>query len=101
LLRWRVAHYKLIIDNREKKDRATEIYTRQLASQSADLRFLSTQYSHQIETEKKRADVSNSKVEDLFGKIGVISETSKQPNKTTKIFQRLQKIDIETGLGFL
>lgn len=90
----------LLQDEREKKDRATETYTRQLQTQNADLRFLSTQYSHQLESEKKRADSNFLKVEDMFVKIGMINDAGRgtQQNKTNRIFQRLQKIDIETGL---
>lgn len=86
-------------DERDKRDRNTETYTRQLVSQTADLRFLSTQYAFQVESEKKRAEASNAKVEDVFARIGMITDAPGKVSKTEKIFQRLQKIDIETGLG--
>lgn len=70
-----------------------------LASQASDLRFLSTQYAHQVEVEKKRADTAQNKVENVFARIGMVHD--QQPStqqRAEKIFQRLQKIDIETGL---
>jgi hypothetical protein len=88
-------------DEREKRERNVEDFTRKLHSQTSDLRFLSTQYAHQVELEKKRADTCHNKVEDVFGRIGMVNNEGTAKSKTgntDKIFQRLQKIDIETGL---
>lgn len=89
-------------DERDKRERAIERNAHNLKSHASDLQFLSTQYAHKVDHEKKRADMTVSKVQDLFGRIGMAQD---QPSgkaakgNAEKIFQRLQKIDIETGLG--
>jgi hypothetical protein len=80
-------------DESAKTKSSTELYTRQLESQLSDLKFLISQYSHQVDAEKKKTEHSLVKVQDVFGRL-----SNEQRTKPEKIFQKLQKIDLETGL---
>ena len=89
-----------LTDEQDKQGRSTDNRIRQLESNNSDLRFLNSQFSHQVEQEKKRADAAHNKAEEVFGRIGLVQESAGKnaSSRAEKIFQRLQKIDIETGL---
>ena len=98
---------------------------RRLESQVADLRFMASQYAHRVEIEQKRVEESRQKAEEALAKLGLFNNAaaaaagqkgrSKRTNGVGKsgsgkpgqnaagqvdqLYQRLQKIDIETGLG--
>eukprot|EP00842_Homolaphlyctis_polyrhiza_P003827 jgi/Hompol1/4445/HPOL_000207-RA len=79
-------------------------------SMMADLKFMVSQYALRVETEQQRSEDARAKVEAVLSRVGVVqnvaagktSNPNVNPNahinKADKMFQRLQKIDIETGL---
>ncbi|KAJ1569318.1 hypothetical protein HK096_003479, partial [Nowakowskiella sp. JEL0078] len=92
-------------EERDLRERKVQHSIRRHEAEMSDLRFMNTQYSNRIENEQRKVDAERKRVEDLItrqgGVIGskdsLIDERGKNI-KTEKIFQRLQKIEIETGL---
>ncbi|KAJ3300836.1 hypothetical protein HK104_000030 [Borealophlyctis nickersoniae] len=101
-----------LADERDARERRTAQAARRMESQAADLRFMTSQYAHRIEVEQKRVEEARSKAEEAMAKMGAIhaaaaggkdggkdKKGSKGVNaKAEKLFQKLQKIDVETGL---
>lgn len=90
-----------LADEREARERRSQQAGRKLESQTADLRFMATQYAKRVEIEQKRADEARDRAEQLMSKLGLFQSLKGEKNVATadKLFQRLQKIDVETGLG--
>nr|KAJ3420272.1 v-type proton ATPase 16 kDa proteolipid subunit 2 [Polyrhizophydium stewartii] len=94
-----------LADERDARERRTATNARNLETQMADMRFMASQYAHRVEEEQRRAEETRNKVEEVLGRIGVVQSvpagkpaSSSAAAKAEKMFQRLQKIDIETGL---
>ncbi|KAL2915535.1 hypothetical protein HK105_204937 [Polyrhizophydium stewartii] len=94
-----------LADERDARERRTATNARNLETQMADMRFMASQYAHRVEEEQRRAEETRNKVEEVLGRIGVVQSvpagkpaSSSEAAKAEKMFQRLQKIDIETGL---
>ena len=88
-------------DEKESRDRRAQIYAKTLETQTSDLRFMTTQYAARLEQEQKRADEARDRAEQLLSKLGLFQQMKGQKATATaeSLFQRLQKIDVETGLG--
>ena len=90
-----------LADERESKERETQQTTRKLESRTSDLRFMATQYSKRIELEQKRADEARDRAEQVMSKLGLFQQMKSSDASSLnadKMFARLQKIDVETGL---
>ncbi|KAJ1560903.1 hypothetical protein HK405_005560, partial [Cladochytrium tenue] len=90
-------------DERDSRERRAVQLARRTEAETAELRFTVAQYSMQLEQEQNRGQVERQRVEEAFAKMGMFSTgaTSKTKSKKTKefkLFEKLQKIDIETGL---
>ncbi|KAH6564305.1 hypothetical protein BASA83_011775 [Batrachochytrium salamandrivorans] len=94
-------------DERDVSSKRTTDAARLVDSQTADLRFMASQYQHRVVEEQRKLEDTRAKVEGVLGRIGRApgvkatnrtSKTSNTMSTTEKMFQRLQKIDIETGL---
>ena len=97
-------HAQLIqlTDERDIKDRRAQQAARKLEAQTADLRFMASQYAKRVESEQKKADEARDRAEEIMGKLGLFQQSKNTKGKAAsaeKMFQKLQKIDIETGLG--
>ena len=90
-----------LADERDAKDSHSDFASRKLESQLSDLRFMVSQYATRVEVEQLRADESRDRAESLMGKLGLFQQMKGEKAVSTaeKLFQRLQKIDVETGLG--
>ena len=89
-----------IADEKEAIERKSQIVTKKLESQSADLRFMTTQYAKRVEAEQEKVDQARDRADQLMTKLGVFPlKTGQKKPEADKMFERLQKIDIETGLG--
>ncbi|KXS21394.1 hypothetical protein M427DRAFT_318450 [Gonapodya prolifera JEL478] len=98
-------HVELIksADTRDLREKETLKLVRKLETELADARFMNTQYLQKISVEQQRADRERTKVEELLAKMGYFERPDAKgpvrvPAKREKIFQRLQNIDLETGL---
>ncbi|KAJ3035122.1 hypothetical protein HDV00_004293 [Rhizophlyctis rosea] len=105
-----------LADERDARERRAAQSARRLESQVADLRFMASQYAHRVEVEHKRVEESRQKAEDALAKLQLFNappagkskirrpsqKTSSKADGATvqldKLYQKLQKIDIETGL---
>ncbi len=60
-----------------------------------------SQYAKRVELEQRRADEARDRAEALMAKLGLFQQMKGEKAVSTaeKLFQRLQKIDVETGLG--
>ncbi|KNC96052.1 uncharacterized protein SPPG_08646 [Spizellomyces punctatus DAOM BR117] len=102
-----------LADERDAREKRTAQAARRFESQTADLRFVASQYAHRVEVEQQRVEEARAKTEEALAKLGLFEKAiaeSKVNAKSTgkgkgdaaaraeKLFQRLQKIDIETGL---
>ncbi|KAJ3019184.1 hypothetical protein HKX48_002318 [Thoreauomyces humboldtii] len=99
-----------LADERDAKERRTAQAARRLESQTADLRFVASQYAHRVESEQKRVEQARRKAEEALAKMGLFEKSVSDAKakvrgkaadanlRAEKLFQRLQKIDIETGL---
>ncbi|KAJ3118488.1 hypothetical protein HDU96_001307 [Phlyctochytrium bullatum] len=101
-------------DDRDAKEKGAHLLARKLQAEISDLKFVNNQYLQRLSTLQRQAEGDRRKVEEAFAKMGLVmdSETgelfpsAKGPlsaKKGTaasaeKLFQRLPKIDIETGL---
>ena len=88
-------------DEKEARERRAQVYAKKLEAQTSDLRFMTTQYAVRLEQEQKRADESRDRAEQLLSKLGLFQQMKGDKATVTaeSLFQRLQKIDVETGLG--
>lgn len=97
-------HQELIqvVDEKEEIERKSQLAAKKLEAQTADLRFMNGQYAKRVEAEQAKVDQARERVEQFMAKVGVfpLKSSDKKPDQD-KMFQRLQKIDIETGLGNL
>ncbi|KAJ3175827.1 hypothetical protein HDU87_005655 [Geranomyces variabilis] len=100
-----------LADERDEASRRTQQSTRRLESQTADLRFVASQYAHRVESEQKKVEHARRKAEDALAKMGLFEKSVNDAHhrakaqgddnvaaRAEKLFQRLQKIDIKTGL---
>ncbi|KAJ3156687.1 hypothetical protein HDU86_003911 [Geranomyces michiganensis] len=100
-----------LADERDETSRRTQQSTRRLESQTADLRFVASQYAHRVESEQKKVEQARRKAEEAFAKMGLFEKSVSDAHlkakakgddnvaaRAEKLFQRLQKIDIKTGL---
>ncbi|KAL5033378.1 hypothetical protein BDV3_000368 [Batrachochytrium dendrobatidis] len=94
-------------DERDARAKRAADNIRKADSQTADLRFMSCQYQARVVEEQRKVEDARTKVESVFGRIGLTQsaklgqgggKSKGNETKTEKMFQRLQKIDIETGL---
>ncbi|KAJ3127363.1 hypothetical protein HK098_006447 [Nowakowskiella sp. JEL0407] len=84
-------------EEKSKKEKKFEQILRRHESETADLRFLNAQYSNRIDIEQKRVDAGKKRLEELLIRQGGVLIDGKS-HKTEKILQRLQKIELATGL---
>ncbi|KAI9329162.1 hypothetical protein BDR26DRAFT_939468 [Obelidium mucronatum] len=79
---------------------------RKAATEAAELKFMAVQYSQKLSAEQRRNQEDRDKAEQNFKLMGLFDE-GKHPTKNSNaskkaqaatLFERLQKIDIETGL---
>ncbi|KAI8906492.1 hypothetical protein DFJ77DRAFT_190419 [Powellomyces hirtus] len=105
-----------LADERDARERRAAQSTRRLESQTADLRFVASQYAHRVESEQKKVEQARRKAEEALAKMGLFEKSVSDAKlkakakgkdapgqadvaaRAEKLFQRLQKIDIETGL---
>ncbi|KAJ3089136.1 hypothetical protein HK102_007124 [Quaeritorhiza haematococci] len=95
-------------DERDARERRFAQLLRRHEQERADLSFVCSQYAHKVQAEQKKAEHERQKIEDALEKQGVIGvggagsgEKDGKSSKTAKgdsLVERLQKIDIETGL---
>ena len=92
----------LMADEKDSIDKKSQIAAKKLEAQAADLRFMTGQYAKRVEAEQAKVDQARERAEQLMTKLGVfpMNAIEKKPD-SDKMFQRLQKIDIETGLGII
>lgn len=89
-----------IADEKEEIERKSHIAAKKLEAQTADLRFMTSQYAKRVEAEQAKVDQARERSEQLMKKLGVFPlKSGDNKPEADKMFQRLQKIDIETGLG--
>ncbi|KAI9326533.1 hypothetical protein BDR26DRAFT_924399, partial [Obelidium mucronatum] len=93
-------------DDRDARDRRTANAARKAATEAAELKFMAVQYSQKLSAEQRRNQEDREKAEQNFKLMGLFDE-GKHPTKNSNaskkaqaatLFERLQKIDIETGL---
>ncbi|KAJ3180398.1 hypothetical protein HDU85_004104 [Gaertneriomyces sp. JEL0708] len=103
-------HMELVKAKEEGDDRIKKVkgVVRQMEIREKDLRFLVGQYAKRVELEEKKAEEARNKCEGLFAKIGMFENEQEKLGKRqqkavdkAKLFERLQKIDVETGLEAL
>lgn len=88
-----------IADAKEEIERKSQMAAKKLEAQTADLRFMTGQYSKRVEAEQAKVDQARDRVEQFMTKLGVFPiKAADKKSEPDKMFQRLQKIDIETGL---
>lgn len=82
-----------------REKRAQQILKQSQADYS-ELLFVNSQLLHNIDTLKQKGEADRLKMEESMLKAGILSEKpkTKQAQNMDKLFQKLQKIDIETGL---
>ncbi|KAJ3027259.1 UNVERIFIED_CONTAM: hypothetical protein HDU68_004174 [Siphonaria sp. JEL0065] len=91
-------------DDRDARDRRVANAARKAATEAAELKFMAAQYSQKLSAEQRRSQEDREKAEANFAKMGLFDEskqTSKLNSKKAQaatLFERLQKIDIDTGL---
>ncbi|KAJ3340212.1 hypothetical protein HDU93_007302 [Gonapodya sp. JEL0774] len=98
-------HVELIkaADTRDAREKETLKLVRKLETELSDARFMNSQYLQKIAAEQQRADRERSKVEELLSKMGYFERSDgkgpiRVPATKEKLFQRMQNIDLETGL---
>ncbi|KAI9204904.1 uncharacterized protein BJ171DRAFT_91369 [Polychytrium aggregatum] len=91
-----------LADERDARDRKVQQAARRGEAERADLRFMVSQYLNKATLEQKKAEEQRIRVDELFSRMGMFSQPAApgKPSKakSDKIFQRLQRIDVETGL---
>ncbi|KAI8850107.1 hypothetical protein BC829DRAFT_489040, partial [Chytridium lagenaria] len=89
-----------LADDRDARDRRAQQMMRRAEAELSDLRFMNTQYANRLAAEQKRSEAERARVEEAFGKMGLLihHQTGEVVSASDKLFQRLQKIDLETGL---
>lgn len=92
-------------DQRDATKRQTVATSRKLETAIHELKFMNSQLKANCKSAQQDATKSRQMVEDLFRKFNIVQPEGAgrigQGSKQNKLFQRLQKIDIETGLGIL
>lgn len=87
-------------DEKEEIERKSQLAAKKLEAQTADLRFMTGQYAKRVEAEQAKVDQARDRAEQLMTKLGVFPlKGVDKKSEHDKMFERLQKIDIETGLG--
>ncbi|KAJ3200066.1 hypothetical protein HDU82_009212, partial [Entophlyctis luteolus] len=97
-----------LCDDRDARDRRAEQAARNASTEIADLKFIISQYGQKLAAEQRRGEEDRAKAEEAFSKMGLFATANAtSQNKAKKnaskdassaLFERLQKIDIETGL---
>ncbi len=91
-----------IADEKEEIERKSHLAAKKLEAQTADLRFMTTQYAKRVEAEQAKVDQARDRADVLMTKLGVFPiKSGEKKAEADKMFERLQKIDIETGLGII
>lgn len=91
-----------VADEKEEIERKSHLASKKLEAQTADLRFMTSQYAKRVEAEQAKVDQARDRAEQLMKKLGVFPlKSADKKAEGDKIFQRLQKVDIETGLGIV
>ena len=103
-----------LADEKDARERRMQQQVRKSESEGSDMRFMLGQYSEKVREEQKKGEEERARVEEAFARIGLFGgggagtgkplihgtgTANSKKNKETKLFQRIQKIDIETGLG--
>ncbi|KAJ3299289.1 hypothetical protein HDU76_006357, partial [Blyttiomyces sp. JEL0837] len=91
-----------IADERDARDRRFQQITRKMETEAGDLKFMNSQLAHKLDIEHRKNEEQRERAEDVFKKMGILSkETARSDSKggkVNKLIERLQKIDLETGL---
>ncbi|KAI8809575.1 hypothetical protein BJ742DRAFT_771051 [Cladochytrium replicatum] len=97
-------HHELIrlADEKDIREKKVHQATRRHEAELADLRFMNSQYLRRAETEQRRAEAERDKVGELLSQMKATGEKTAsmegKQKKTELLAQRLQKIELETGL---
>jgi hypothetical protein len=92
-----------IADERDARERRAQTIIRKNEAEISDLKFMAAQCNAKLATERQKLNDERKRVEDLVSKMGGVGGTDgrngQKGSKGNQLFNTLQKIDLETGLG--
>ncbi|KAJ3136723.1 hypothetical protein HK100_001477 [Physocladia obscura] len=102
-------------DDRDARDKRAAQTARNAAIEISELKFMVAQYSQKLAGEQRRGEEERAKAEEAFQKMGLFSTSAvtaknsasiefnvkmdKKKRDVNSLFERLQKIDLDTGLA--
>jgi len=82
------------------REKRAQLIVKQHQADYSELQFVNSQLLHALEAQKLRHEADRQRMEESLQRYGIVSVKQKaaKPQHIDKVFQKLQKIDIETGL---